>query len=71
MATDDGRATPPSEIRKGVKFHDGTPLTAADVATSWQYIVHPAQGRVERARELHGDGQLGGKLPIPRPWCSS
>ena len=32
------------KIREGVKFHDGTPLTAADVATNWQYIVHPPDG---------------------------
>src|SRR5579884_1853753 len=28
-------------IRKGVKFHDGTPLTAADVAASWNEIIFP------------------------------
>src|SRR5690242_15802405 len=32
------------KIREGVKFHDGTPLTAADVAASWQHIIHPAEG---------------------------
>jgi len=26
------------KIRDGVKFHDGSPLTAADVAASWQMI---------------------------------
>jgi peptide/nickel transport system substrate-binding protein len=32
------------KIRQGVKFHDGTPLTAADVAASWQAIMHPPEG---------------------------
>jgi peptide/nickel transport system substrate-binding protein len=32
------------KIRQGVKFHDGTPLTAADVAASWQSIMHPPEG---------------------------
>jgi peptide/nickel transport system substrate-binding protein len=31
-------------IRDGVKWHDGSPLTAYDVAASWQEIVHPRPG---------------------------
>src|SRR5499427_10281104 len=38
------------KIRKGVKFHDGSPLTAHDVAASWNKIVHPAPG-VASARQ--------------------
>src|ERR1700674_5255812 len=38
------------KIRKGVKFHDGSPLTAQDVAASWNKIVHPKPG-VGSARE--------------------
>jgi peptide/nickel transport system substrate-binding protein len=41
--TDDGR-TYTFKIRSGVKFHDGTPLTAADVAASWREIVFPPAG---------------------------
>ena len=32
------------KIRKGVKFHDGTPLTAHDVAATFNKIVFPPQG---------------------------
>ena len=32
------------KIRKDVKFHDGSPLTAADVAASWQKIIFPPKG---------------------------
>src|SRR5215813_7848055 len=38
------------KIRKGVKFHDGSPLTAQDVAASLDKIVHPKPG-VASARE--------------------
>src|SRR3954469_1997512 len=41
--TDDGK-TYTFKIREGVKFHDGSPLTAGDVAASWQQIVHPPKG---------------------------
>ncbi len=41
--TDDGK-TWTFKIRDDVKWHDGTPLTAADVAKSWQELVHPDPG---------------------------
>jgi peptide/nickel transport system substrate-binding protein len=41
--TDDGK-TWTFKIREGVKFHDGSPLTAADVGATWQAIIFPAQG---------------------------
>ena len=45
------------KIRKGVKFHDGSPLTAQDVAASWNKIVHPKPRRRQRAREQLRDGR--------------
>ena len=47
--TDDGK-TWTFTIRDGVKWHDGSALTAADVAASWREIVHPRPG-VASARQ--------------------
>src|SRR5438876_337014 len=41
--TDDGK-TYTFKIRDGVKWHDGSPLTAADVAASWNKIIFPPEG---------------------------
>jgi peptide/nickel transport system substrate-binding protein len=49
--TDDGK-TWTFKILDGVKWHDGSPLTAEDVAASWQEIVHPRPG-VSSARESY------------------
>ena len=40
----DGGKTWTFKIRDGVKWHDGTPLTAFDVAASWNAIVFPPAG---------------------------
>jgi peptide/nickel transport system substrate-binding protein len=49
--TDDGK-TYTFKIREGVKFSDGSPLTAADVAVNWNYIVFPPEG-VASARKTY------------------
>src|SRR5689334_15646499 len=40
----DGGKTYTFTIRQGVKFHDGSPLSAEDVAASWKKIVFPPEG---------------------------
>jgi len=49
--TDHGR-TYTFKIRDGVKWHDGSPLTADDVAASWNKIIDPPEG-VTSARQSH------------------
>ena len=48
----DGGKTWSFTIRDGVTFHDGTALTAADVAESWKYIIDPPDG-VSSARSAN------------------
>src|SRR6185437_13337183 len=40
----DGGKTWSFKIRQGVHFHDGSPLTAADIAATFNEIVFPPQG---------------------------
>ncbi|MEJ0068225.1 MAG: ABC transporter substrate-binding protein [Pseudomonadota bacterium] len=57
------------KIRQGVKFHDGAPLTAIDVAASWQRIVRPPEG-VSSARESYWSWSTRSRHPTRPPWCS-
>src|SRR5215469_45740 len=40
----EGGRTYTFKIRDGVKFHDGSPLTATDVTYSWNAIIFPPAG---------------------------
>jgi peptide/nickel transport system substrate-binding protein len=40
------------KIRQGIKFHDGTPLTAADVKATYDKIVFPKEG-TRSIRKIH------------------
>src|SRR5712691_4404597 len=50
--TDDGK-TYTFKIRDGVKFHDGSPLTAYDVAESWRKIVDPPEGTTSARQSFY------------------
>ena len=49
---EDGGKTFTFKIRTGVKFHDGTPLTAADVAATFNKIVHRKRAVEHLGKEL-------------------
>src|SRR5918992_4078266 len=40
-------------LHRGVKFHDGSELTAADVKASWDKIVFPPEGVVSPRKSLY------------------
>ena len=43
------------KIRTGVKFHDGSPLTAADIKASYDRIITPPQGVVSIRKAYYED----------------
>ena len=60
----DGGKTYTFKIRPGVKFHDGTLLTAADVAASWEEIIHPPEGIVSARESFY---MMVDKVEAPDP----
>jgi peptide/nickel transport system substrate-binding protein len=50
------------KIRQGIRFHDGSPLTAADVKASYDKILFPPQG-VRSVRKLHYSAIAGVEAP--------
>jgi peptide/nickel transport system substrate-binding protein len=49
----DGGKTYTFKIRDGVKWHDGSPLTAYDIAASWRKIVDPPAGSTSARQSFY------------------
>ena len=60
----DGGRTYVFKIREGVKWHDGSPLTAHDVAASWRKIVHPPPGATSARQSFY---VMVDKIEAPDP----
>src|SRR5215470_1660274 len=52
-------------LHQGVKFHDGSELTAADVKASWDKIIFPPEGVVSTRKSLY---QMVKSIDAPEPY---
>jgi peptide/nickel transport system substrate-binding protein len=73
----DDKLTYTFKIRQGVKFHDGSPLTAKDVKASYDKIIFPADGvastRKAQYEPVDAIETLDGstiRFRLKRPWAS-
>jgi peptide/nickel transport system substrate-binding protein len=51
-------------IRDGVKFHDGSPLTSADIKASWEHIIFPPEGAISPRQSWY---MMVDKIEAPDP----
>ena len=63
----DGGKTYSFKIREGVKFADGAPLTADDIAASWNEIIFPPNGVISASRAI-SSWSTRSRLRIRRSW---
>src|SRR5205085_4030178 len=60
----DGGKTYTFQIRQGVRFHDGSPLTSADVLASWNKMAFPPEGVLS---PRSSDFEMVEKIEAPDP----
>jgi peptide/nickel transport system substrate-binding protein len=63
MSAGDG-TTYTFKIRRGVRWHDGSPLTAEDVAASWEHIIHPPPGYISARANWY---EMVDSIAVPDP----
>ena len=58
------------KLRKGVKFHDGSDFTSADIKATYDRIRNPAPGTISARKALHAPSTPS-RRRTPTPSCSS
>ncbi len=56
------------KLHEGVKFHDGSELTSADVKASWEKIVWPPKGTISTKKSYYG---MIKSIEAPDPYAAS